>query len=70
MTPFRGGTAAALRNTTSRERRSLSADGCGLGKTPKGEQMTVDVIRHFLLGCTVINYGILLAWFLVFRVRA
>lgn len=28
--------------------------------------MTVDVIRHFLLGCTVINYGILLVWFLVF----
>ena len=28
--------------------------------------MTVDAIRHFLLGCTVINYGILLVWFLVF----
>jgi len=28
--------------------------------------MTVDVIRGFLLGCTVINYGILLVWFLVF----
>ena len=28
--------------------------------------MTIDVIRHFLLWCTVINYGILLVWFLVF----
>jgi len=28
--------------------------------------MTTDVARHFLLWCTVINYGILLVWFFVF----
>lgn len=28
--------------------------------------MNLDVLRHFLLWCTVINYGILLVWFLVF----
>ena len=28
--------------------------------------MSVEVIRSFLLWCTVINYGILLVWFLVF----
>jgi hypothetical protein len=28
--------------------------------------MTIEVIRPFLLWCTVINYGVLLAWFLVF----
>ncbi len=28
--------------------------------------MTIGVTRNFLLWCTVINYGILLLWFLVF----
>jgi hypothetical protein len=28
--------------------------------------MTIEVTRRFLLWCTVINYGVLLAWFLVF----
>ncbi len=28
--------------------------------------MSVEVIRHFLLWCTVINYGVLLVWFLFF----
>jgi hypothetical protein len=28
--------------------------------------MTNESIRHFLLWCTVINYGILVVWFLVF----
>ena len=28
--------------------------------------MTIELTRKFLLWCTVIDYGILLAWFLVF----
>jgi len=28
--------------------------------------MTCEAIRHFLLWCTVIDYGILLVWFLAF----
>jgi hypothetical protein len=28
--------------------------------------MTIEVIRNFLLWCTVINYAVLLVWFLVF----
>jgi len=28
--------------------------------------MTIEAIRTFLLWCTVIDYGILLVWFLVF----
>ena len=28
--------------------------------------MTIEGTRHFLLGCTVINYGVLSAWFLAF----
>jgi hypothetical protein len=28
--------------------------------------MTIEVTRTFLLWCTVINYGVLLVWFLVF----
>ena len=28
--------------------------------------MSTEVTRHFLLWCTVINYGILLVWFLFF----
>jgi hypothetical protein len=28
--------------------------------------MTIEVVRRTLLWCTVINYGILLVWFLVF----
>ena len=28
--------------------------------------MSLEVLRHFLLRCTLINYGILLVWFLVF----
>jgi hypothetical protein len=28
--------------------------------------MTIAVTRNFLLWCTVINYGVLLLWFLVF----
>ena len=28
--------------------------------------MTIDVTRHFLLWSTVINYGVLLVWFLAF----
>ena len=30
------------------------------------EKMTIAVTRNFLLWCTVINYGVLLVWFLVF----
>ncbi len=28
--------------------------------------MSIEVIRTFLLWCTVINYGVLLVWFLLF----
>ena len=28
--------------------------------------MTIELTRHFLLGCVVTNYGILLVWFLAF----
>ena len=28
--------------------------------------MSIELARNFLLWCTVINYGILLVWFLVF----
>ena len=28
--------------------------------------MTIEATRNFLLWCAVINYGVLLAWFLVF----
>lgn len=28
--------------------------------------MTIDMVRDVLLWCTVLNYGILLLWFLVF----
>jgi Family of unknown function (DUF6868) len=28
--------------------------------------MGIELTRHFLLWCTVINYGVLLVWFLVF----
>ena len=28
--------------------------------------MTIEVTRRFLLWCTVIDYGVLLVWFLVF----
>jgi hypothetical protein len=28
--------------------------------------MSIEVLRHFFLWCTVISYGILLVWFLVF----
>jgi hypothetical protein len=28
--------------------------------------MTIGVARHFLLWCTVINYGLLLFWFAIF----
>ena len=28
--------------------------------------MTINVFRNFLLWCTVIDYGVLLIWFLVF----
>jgi hypothetical protein len=30
------------------------------------EKMTIDVTRSVLLWCTVMNYGILLVWFLAF----
>jgi hypothetical protein len=33
---------------------------------PAGEDMNNENIRHFLLWCTVIDYGVLLVWFLVF----
>jgi hypothetical protein len=28
--------------------------------------MTTEATRHFLLWCTVLNYGVLMVWFLVF----
>jgi hypothetical protein len=28
--------------------------------------MSLEVLRNFLLWCTVINYGVLLVWFLLF----
>jgi hypothetical protein len=28
--------------------------------------MTVEILRNVLLWCTIINYGVLLLWFLVF----
>jgi hypothetical protein len=28
--------------------------------------MSIELTRYFLLWCTVINYGVLLVWFLVF----
>ena len=30
------------------------------------EKMSIEVMRNFLLWCTVANYGMLLVWFLVF----
>jgi len=30
--------------------------------------MSIDVTRHLLLWCTIINYGILLVWFLFFTI--
>jgi hypothetical protein len=33
---------------------------------PNGGAMTIEVTRDFLLWCTVIDYGVLLVWFLVF----
>jgi hypothetical protein len=33
---------------------------------PKEETVSIELTRSFLLWCTVINYGILLVWFLVF----
>lgn len=30
--------------------------------------MSIEFMRRFLLWCTVINYGILLVWFLVFAI--
>jgi hypothetical protein len=32
----------------------------------KSRKMTIEVTRNVLLWCTVINYGVLLVWFLVF----
>src|SRR5215469_14899767 len=32
----------------------------------RAKKMSIELTRSFLLGCTVINYGILLVWFLVF----
>jgi len=32
--------------------------------------MSIEVTRSFLLWCTVINYAILLAWFLVFTLAS
>jgi hypothetical protein len=32
----------------------------------KERKMSIQIIRNFLLWCTVINYGVLLVWFLVF----
>jgi len=29
--------------------------------------MTIEIVRNALLWCSVIDYGILLAWFLLFR---
>ena len=29
--------------------------------------MTIEVVRHALLWCSVIDYGLLLVWFLIFR---
>jgi hypothetical protein len=31
-----------------------------------GEKMSIEVRRNFFLWCTVINYGMLLVWFLFF----
>ncbi len=31
--------------------------------------MTIEVTRTFLLWCTVIDYGVLVVWFLVFVLR-
>jgi hypothetical protein len=31
-----------------------------------GETMSIEATRNFLLWCTIINYGILMVWFLVF----
>ena len=32
----------------------------------QGEKMSIEATRNFLLWCTVINYGVLLVWFLLF----
>src|SRR5499433_1223402 len=40
---------------------SFSLDAEGLAK-----KMSIELTRSFLLWCTVINYGILLVWFVVF----
>lgn len=29
--------------------------------------MSIETAKHFLLWCLVVNYGVLLCWFLVFR---
>jgi hypothetical protein len=33
---------------------------------PEAQDMTTEVTRHFLLWCTIIDYGILIIWFLAF----
>ncbi len=37
-----------------------------LGTEGRSKKMSIELTRSFLLWCTVINYGILLVWFLVF----
>ena len=38
--------------------KSLDAEG--------GDKMSIEVLRNFFLWCTVIDYGLLLVWFLFF----
>jgi hypothetical protein len=45
--------------------RAFQAAEVDGAKLPEETMMTFDVVRNFLLWCAVINYGVLLVWFLV-----
>jgi uncharacterized protein DUF6868 len=47
--------------------QKLHLIAAGARMLPKEEKpMSVELVRSFLMWCTIINYGILLVWFLVF----
>jgi hypothetical protein len=56
MTGFRAITFLAAGPASERSRSAAAG----------GVKMSLEVLRRFLLWCTVINYGILLVWFLLF----
>jgi hypothetical protein len=61
LPPRRSFSGTLLEENGTRRR----AWGC-IVRYRREEKMTIAVTRNFLLWCTVINYGVLLVWFLVF----